>query len=60
MHRGATIVFSIAMVVIGVALAVQSVAAHGGLVISRLLLGALFIAGGSLRIWVERRRGPQP
>ena len=45
------------MVVIGVALVVQAIAAHGGLIWTRLLLGVLFVAGGSLRLWVERRRG---
>ncbi len=45
------------MVVIGVALVVQAIAAHGGLVWTRLLLGVLFVAGGSLRLWAERRRG---
>jgi hypothetical protein len=57
LHRGSTVVLSLVMVVLGVALAVQAVAGHGGIVPLRLLLGVLFIAGGGLRLWLERRRG---
>jgi hypothetical protein len=60
LHRGGTIVLSLVMVVLGVALVVQAVSGHGGLISARLLLGVLFIAGGGLRLWVERRRGSQP
>ncbi len=57
LHRGSTIVLSLVMIVLGVALIVQAVSGHGGVVSARLLLGVLFIAGGGLRLWVERRRG---
>ncbi len=48
------------MAVIGVALVVQAVSGSAGVVSGRTLLGVLFIAGGVLRLWVERRRGQQP
>jgi len=51
-----TLVFSLAMVVIGVALIVQAFLAQGGVSSSRLLLGVLFMAAGCGRGWVERRR----
>ena len=47
---------SLLMAAIGVALIVQGVTAHGGVSSSRLLLGALFVAGGVARIWVEQKR----
>ncbi len=49
--------FSLVMVVIGVALIVQVVGGHGGVVSPRLLLGLLFIAAGGGRLYVETRRG---
>jgi hypothetical protein len=55
-HRTGTLVLSAAMVVIGFALLVQAVAAGSGSTIVRLLLGALFIAAGGLRTYVELRR----
>jgi len=51
---------SLVMTVLGVALVVQAVSGHGGIVSARTVLGLLFIAGGSLRLWVEWRRGSQP
>ncbi len=38
-HRSATFVFSLVMVVIGVALIAQAVDGHGGVISPRLLLG---------------------
>jgi len=52
-----TFVLSLAMVAIGLALIVQAVSASGGVSSSRLLLGALFVAAGTARAWVERKRG---
>jgi len=60
LHRGSTVVLSIVMAVLGVALIVQTITGHDGIVSPRLLLGVLFIAGGSLRLWVEYRRGSPP
>jgi hypothetical protein len=56
-HRSGTLVLSLLMAVIGVALIVQAVDGHGGAFSPRLLLGALFIAAGAGRLYVERRRG---
>jgi hypothetical protein len=44
-------VFSLAMVAIGVALGIQALGGQGVLSI-RLLLGLMFIAAGSLRIYL--------
>ena len=57
LHRGGTFVLSVAMLAIGVALLVQSLAEHAGALSGRLLIGILFIAAGAGRIWVEVRRG---
>jgi hypothetical protein len=53
----ATLVFSLLMVGIGLALAVQALAGNGGAISPRLLLGVLFIAAGVGRTYVEVRRG---
>ena len=53
---GATHVLSGAMVVIGVALVVRTVAEGGGPVALGLLVGVLFVAAGAGRLYVERRR----
>lgn len=50
-HRAGTTVFSLAMVALGVALAIQAIGGQGVLSI-RLLLGLMFIAAGSLRIYL--------
>ncbi len=47
---------SLLMAVIGVGLIVEAVSAGGGVILTRLLLGALFIAAGAGRTWVELRR----
>jgi hypothetical protein len=54
-HHSGTLLLSIVMAAIGLALIVQAVA--GGVLSVRLLLGALFVAGGVGRIFVERKRG---
>ncbi len=51
-----TFVLSLAMVAIGVALIVQAAFVQTGSISVRLLLGALFIAAGSGRWYVEVRR----
>ena len=56
-HRTATLVFSLLMLAIGVALVVQTVSGHGSAGSARLLLGVLFIAAGAGRLYVEVRRG---
>ncbi|HEY2283593.1 MAG TPA: hypothetical protein VGH60_08610 [Solirubrobacteraceae bacterium] len=55
-HRAGTLVLSLLMGAIGVALIVQAVSGHGGIVSPRLLLGVLFIAAGGGRLYVESRR----
>jgi hypothetical protein len=50
-------VLSAAMAVIGVALIVQGAGAGHAVSATRLLLGALFVAVGSTRIYLELRRG---
>lgn len=57
-HRTGTTVLSLAMVAIGIALAVEAIGSNGVLS-ARLLLGLLFLAGGSGRLYLEvrRRRG---
>jgi hypothetical protein len=56
-HRAGTFVLSLLMGAIGVALIVQALAGHSGVISPRLLLGALFIAAGATRSYLEIRRG---
>jgi hypothetical protein len=56
-HRSGTLVFSVAMAAIGVALIVQVATGGGGVLSARLLLGVLFLAGGIARLYLERKRG---
>jgi hypothetical protein len=55
-HRSGTVVLSVLMVAIGVALIVQVVSGHGGAISPRLLLGALFLAAGLGRLYLEYKR----
>jgi uncharacterized membrane protein YadS len=55
-HRTGTWALSIAMVAIGLALAVEAVVGTGGAILMRLLLALLFLAAGSGRIYLELRR----
>ena len=54
-HRVGTLVLSLLMAIIGIALIVQVAAGDGGVASS--LLGALFLAAGCGRVYVERKRG---
>jgi hypothetical protein len=56
-HRSGTLVFSLLMVAIGVALIAQVLGGDGGVISARLLLGVLFLAAGIARVYLERRRG---
>jgi hypothetical protein len=56
-HRNATVVFSLLMLAIGLALIVETVSGHGSALSARLLLGVLFLAAGLGRLYVEMRRG---
>jgi hypothetical protein len=51
-----TLVLPIALVVIGVALVVRTLAAGGGPLALGLLMGILFVVAGVLRLSLERRR----
>lgn len=55
-HRTGTMVLSIAMIAIGVALGVEALASTDALS-GRLLIGVLFLAAGLGRLYVEVRRG---
>ena len=56
LHSSATLLMSLLMTVIGVALIVEALA--GGHGVSLLLIvGVLFIAAGAGRIYAERKRG---
>ena len=55
-HRTGTLVLSLAMMVIGIALLAEAAAGVGSLSL-RLLAGALFLAAGVGRTYVELRRG---
>jgi hypothetical protein len=54
-HRTGTTVLSLAMVAIGIALAIEAIGSDG-LLSARLLLGVLFVAAGSGRLYVQMRR----
>ncbi|HEY4427853.1 MAG TPA: hypothetical protein VGN08_06595 [Solirubrobacteraceae bacterium] len=56
-HRTATMVFSLLMLAIGLALVVETVVEGGSAISPRLLLGVLFTAAGIGRLYVEMRRG---
>jgi len=57
LHRRSVDVLSLAMVAIGVALIVRTLAAGGGALAVGLLLGVLFVAGGAGRLYIQRRGG---
>jgi hypothetical protein len=57
LHRAATFTFCAAMAGIGIALIAQGLLAHAGVIATRLLLGALFVAAGVVRGYLELRRG---
>jgi hypothetical protein len=56
MRGAATQVLSAAMLVIGVAIIVRTLAAGGGALALGLLVGLLFVAAGAGRLYVERQR----
>ncbi|MEA2152879.1 MAG: hypothetical protein QOI18_1112 [Solirubrobacteraceae bacterium] len=56
-HRSGTLVFSVVMVAIGVALIAQVATGGGNVLSARLLLGALFVAAGIARLYLEHKRG---
>jgi hypothetical protein len=54
--RAPTLLLSGLMVLIGVAIIVRTIGAGGGPAAVGVLLGVLFVAGGALRLYAERRR----
>jgi hypothetical protein len=56
LHRSSTRVLSLAMVVLGVALIVRTLAAGGGAVAIGVVLGILFVAAGGARLYLQARR----
>jgi hypothetical protein len=57
LHRGSTLLLSVAMVAIGLAVVVQSLAESASALAARLLIGILLTAAGVGRIYIEVRRG---
>jgi hypothetical protein len=57
MHRTATLVLSAALLALGVAMVVTTVARGGGPLAYGVVLGLLFTAAGAARLWVARREG---
>ncbi len=55
-HRGATRVLSVAMLVIGIAILGRTVAAGGGPTAIGVIVGVMFLAVGAGRLWLEARR----
>jgi len=51
-----TAALSGAMLVLGVAMIVRTVAGGGGPLAVGIILGILFVAAGAGRLWAERRR----
>jgi hypothetical protein len=56
-HRGSTLLLSLLMMAIGLGLIIQAFGGGSGSISARLLLGALFLAAGVGRTYVEIRRG---
>jgi hypothetical protein len=56
MSRATALVLPVALVLVGVAIVVRTLAAGGGPLAFGLLMGVLFVAAGALRLVLERRR----
>jgi hypothetical protein len=56
-QRTSTYALSTIMLVLGVVMIVMTLVRGGGPLATGLLLGALFVAAGAGRLYVERRRG---
>jgi hypothetical protein len=54
--RAATQALSALMILLGVAILARTLSAGGGALAVGVLMGALFIAAGAGRLYVERRR----
>ena len=49
-----TVVLSVAMIVIGVAMLIRSIDAGAGPLALGVILGVLFVAAGAGRLWLQR------
>jgi hypothetical protein len=58
-HRSGTVVLSLLMLAIGLAL-IGQVIGGGELLSARLLLGLLFATAGVARLYIERKRSREP
>jgi hypothetical protein len=57
MHRSATLVLSAALLGLGLAMVVTTLARGGGPLAYGVVLGVLFTAAGAARFWIARRDG---
>ncbi len=55
LHSSSTRVFSVAMIVIGIALIVRTLAAGGGAIATGIVLGILFVLAGAARLYLQLR-----
>jgi hypothetical protein len=55
LHRSATRAMSVAMILIGIALIVRTLAAGGGAIAVGILLGLMFIIAGAARLYLQLR-----
>lgn len=57
LHRASTQLLSLVLIGIGIALIARTIAGGGGALAIGIILGVLFMAAGSGRLWVSRRSG---
>ena len=55
LYSSSTRVLSIAMIVIGIALIVRTLAAGGGAIATGIVLGVLFVLAGAARLYLQLR-----
>ena len=55
LHSSSTRILSVAMILIGIALVVRTLAAGGGALATGLLLGILFVLAGAARLYLQLR-----
>jgi hypothetical protein len=55
LHSSSTRVFSIVMIVIGIALLVRTLVAGGGAIATGVVLGVLFVLAGAARLYLQLR-----
>jgi hypothetical protein len=56
LHRNGTILLSLSLITIGVAIFVRTLTAGGGVTSVGLLLGLLFAIAGAGRLWIAWRK----